>query len=265
MEDWSNYPGFSYDDSSSSTFDSSNFGSATSGGGNPSASKICKAAIIADASFYNSHGQYAAGKMVSHLSQVSSMMEAQLGTTFEIVYQYVCDSGYDSTGLCASPNDSGQVVPYINQKLADIEELKSIDLCIVALFSSNELTGGAVGVSYVGTACQLGGTGLIVQDKGGSMSNAELSATLMHEIGHSFGSNHDDPGSECAGNENSRYVMYPTVQESVTMMQFSSCSLNSIVQNLAKPEAQCMAGESRSRSSFRPKKVENPKISICAH
>lgn len=217
---------------------------------------VCVVGLIADNSFYQIHGEDSESIMMGHIASISGYYQQQIGIALAVGFTYIARGG-DDYGFNAIPNDADTIVPYINAAAAKIPGMDADNKCIIATFSSSDLSDGAVGVSYVGTVCQPGGQVLIIQDRNGAMVGSEMTAIGMHEIGHSFGSPHDDQNGQCdptpGGTEH--FVMYPIVSKCADMHTLSSCSINSIQTNLQRPEAQCWAPSTRGRSGFRSKRV----------
>lgn len=223
---------------------------------------ICVMALIADNSYYRVHGEDSESIMMGHIASISGYYEQQLGIALAVSFTYIARGG-DDYGFNLIPNDADNVVEYINAAAAKIPGINSEAMCIIATFSSSDLSDNAVGVSYVGTVCQPGGQTIIIQDRAGTMPKSEMSAVGMHEIGHSLGAGHDDPNGECDPTPNSdHYVMYPTVTKCDSMFTLSTCSITSIQSNLQKPEHQCMYTSSRGRSGYRSKAVGSDEIMI---
>ena len=247
------------EDSSSSGYTDTSSGytdSASSG----YSENICNIALIADPSYYAIHGENTESEMISHASDVSYYLSTQVGLSLGIAYSHVItDAHSDYTGLGNIPTDSNEVVNYLNKVIPNLPEMDVKKMCLIATFTSQELSESAAGVAYVGTVCQKGGQGFVITDKSNSLSRSCFSSVLLHEIGHTLGASHDD---EKCSSEGSKYVMFPTVQESNLMFTFSQCSLSSIQENLKKPESQCYLPPTRQRNGFRQKQVKNPTLII---
>ncbi|KAJ3088003.1 hypothetical protein HK102_009805 [Quaeritorhiza haematococci] len=203
---------------------------------------ICKVALLADKSFADAHRNEKGGVqayMASILNDISGFYSSQLGVGLNLAFSFVDTNGKSGCGLPVS-GDVNKVVPAVNRVAACIPGLNPKDKCVIQLLSSNTLGGAAAGVSFVGTVCQNGANAGISTDRQGKIPRRDLTTILMHEIGHTFGANHDTAGSKC---DQGKYVMFPAVQSgSPNMFKFSPCSLRDIQKNLQNPQKRCMFG-----------------------
>uniref|UniRef100_A0A8R1HLJ0 Peptidase M12B domain-containing protein n=1 Tax=Caenorhabditis japonica TaxID=281687 RepID=A0A8R1HLJ0_CAEJA len=98
------------------------------------------------------------------------------------------------------------------------------------------------GMAYVGNICENGDSSSVVEDIGAGLT----SLIMAHEIGHSLGALHDGAyeAADCDSNDN--YLMAVAVSGSSDRESFlnsrrmSNCSVNSILENLKEPSANCV-------------------------
>ena len=94
------------------------------------------------------------------------------------------------------------------------------DSALSYLFSGNPKTDVTLGLAWIDTACRLDG-----YDVGVTTPSTFGDVLLTHELGHSFGAQHDTD-TQC--NDNNLSVMWPNISER-TKTTFSSCSQESVL------------------------------------
>jgi hypothetical protein len=91
------------------------------------------------------------------------------------------------------------------------------------LFSGKNFDGSTLGVAYVGALCNTQ-FGYAINEV--RVANTTSALVVAHEMGHSFGSDHDgEMGSACSG-QTGAWLMSPSINGST---QFSPCSINTIM------------------------------------
>ncbi|MFK8080835.1 MAG: M12 family metallo-peptidase [Granulosicoccus sp.] len=99
------------------------------------------------------------------------------------------------------------------------------DSALSYLFTGNPKTDITLGLAWIDTACRLDG-----YDVGVTTPSSFGDVLLTHELGHSFGAQHD---SDTACSENQDAVMWPNISER-TRTNFSSCSKQSVLSAKSK-------------------------------
>ena len=94
------------------------------------------------------------------------------------------------------------------------------DSALSYLFSGNPKTDVTLGLAWIDTACRVDG-----YDVGVTTPSTFGDVLLTHELGHSFGAQHDTD-TQC--NDNNLSVMWPNISER-TQTTFSSCSQKSVL------------------------------------
>lgn len=94
------------------------------------------------------------------------------------------------------------------------------DSALTYLFSGNPKTDITLGLAWIDTACRVDG-----YDVGVTTPTSFGEVLLTHELGHSFGAQHDTD-TQC--NNDSGSVMWPNISED-TQTTFSSCSQQSVL------------------------------------
>ncbi|XP_045187139.2 disintegrin and metalloproteinase domain-containing protein 10-like [Mercenaria mercenaria] len=213
----------------------------------------CTLHVVADHMFYQTTGQSDILTTISEITYI--ILQANLifrGTDFD------GDESGDNIGFYTSkvsiytePDsykmaDAASVELYLEK----LSEYDFSDYCLATAFTSRNFAKGVIGLAWVGSSSKHGSSGGICQHrilyKSKRMClNTNLitninnekripsylaALTLAHEMGHSFGSPHDDIKSEdCAPAGNyGNYLMYPYASEGGKPNNniFSLCSIN---------------------------------------
>ena len=93
------------------------------------------------------------------------------------------------------------------------------DSALSYLFTGNPKTDITLGLAWIDTACRVDG-----YDVGVTTPSSFGDVLLTHELGHSFGAQHD---SDTQCNNNSRSIMWPNISEN-TQTSFTACSQESM-------------------------------------
>eukprot|EP00051_Salpingoeca_urceolata_P016028 m.210977 g.210977 ORF g.210977 m.210977 type:complete len:1408 (+) comp18570_c2_seq2:346-4569(+) len=192
-------------------------------GGDP-LKNTCELALIADHRFFaSSQGQSSAvttaNALVAYLEDVNRIYKFTdwdgVGTGIQLAVAQL--TVYDSAVASGNPfPDSGS-----SDSSAFLDQLSAVDwsdFCLAHAFTTLDFDSGVLGLAYVGTICRDSAnfgtssftgqtlrsrnTGITTITNFGSTSPRTQSMLVFaHELGHNFGSNHDDSCSSfCASN-----------------------------------------------------------------
>ncbi|GAV07352.1 hypothetical protein RvY_17191-1 [Ramazzottius varieornatus] len=139
--------------------------------------------------------------------------------------------------------------------------------CVAAVFTFSDL-GGTFGISYVGTVCAPKYNWALINFRnvdGEIRQRAASVITIMHEVAHVFGANHDENETRClpAGQNNGadnggNYIMYPTSAFGLyeNNHRFSPCSVESIAKNFQDAKrTRCMIDRSPTAAPSRRRRA----------
>lgn len=166
--------------------------------------------------------------LIARLNNVDGIFTAQLGIHIELQYSGTAASaGTSILTPSTSANDLLQSLGMLRSGSARL-----YNTGVTHLFTGRELDGRSVGLAYVGALCgQRYGVSLS-QIYGDTVWYDSL--IVAHELGHSFGAEHDGEGA-CASTPTS-FLMAATIGNSD---RFSQCSLQRIRQQIST--ASCLS------------------------
>ncbi len=183
-------------------------------------------ALVADYDYFSVHGANSAADMQSIINQVAGIFEVQMGLSLQVTQTVVYSSSPDPFDGTTDP------VTLLNEFSTYKADPTSPahDANLAQLFTGRSLNGGVLGVAWIGTLCDpMYSTGL-TEDF--TTDNTSLVLLSTHEIGHIFGSYHDnESGSPCA-TVPFGYIMNPYISTGLEL-QFSGCSLSSMAPDVA--------------------------------
>ena len=190
--------------------------------------KRAQIGLIADYEYFNKpiHGASSAADMLEILNNVDGIYQSELGVTVQAgptVVFTTSDDPFtaatmldllDQVGHWKDANDDSPGQPMWGSDLAH-------------LFTGRDLSGGVIGIAYIGSLCDsFAGVGV---DEDFTPTASLLTLLLAHEMGHNFGAPHDNeqnPPSAC-GSEPGIYIMNPSLSPSL-QQKFSPCSKSQI-------------------------------------
>eukprot|EP00055_Hartaetosiga_balthica_P006622 m.21131 g.21131 ORF g.21131 m.21131 type:complete len:1118 (+) comp5328_c0_seq1:47-3400(+) len=215
-------------------------------GGQPVSSTYdtCRVTVVADTRFYSQHEQDRSNTVSSMLLHVDVANSVFYNTMFDtdlynlrlFVHEVKIEDGADYVSTSS-----------VNNMLSDFSGYDFSQSCIAHLFTRVDFSGGTLGLAWVGSAdpARAGGichssarqwlnTGLTSSiNYGESVPFATTSLVTSHEMGHNWGSSHDDPeDSTCAPSaaNGGKYLMYAIAVngDDTNNDKFSPCSIGLI-------------------------------------
>jgi len=113
--------------------------------------------------------------------------------------------------------------------LQEFTRLDTSDFCLAHLFTFRDFPGGLQGLAWKGTLCRedfnTGFTTLLNHEVSSSLQQSGM--TFSHEVGHNFGSDHDEDEPGCP----SDYIMSSQGSKG-SFVKFSHCSLKNMTMKL---------------------------------
>eukprot|EP00039_Didymoeca_costata_P023436 m.7120 g.7120 ORF g.7120 m.7120 type:complete len:843 (-) comp3648_c0_seq2:51-2579(-) len=191
----------------------------------------CAIALFADHLFVKSeYGENNPGVAAQYMvNQLAAADDIYRNTEFNGIRGY----GLAAKKVTVYAEGSGPVSGDYYTAISLLEDFASArpaeNACLGHLFTDRNFE-GTLGLAYIGTLCSdLYNTGFH-SIYGISTSVQQL--TLSHEVGHSWGAEHDPDGTECApdNSEGGRFLMYAAATDGSRKnnKQFSTCSIESI-------------------------------------
>ena len=172
--------------------------------------KVVELATEADYEYFLAEGESevsANAAIIAIINDVDAIYRKQLSTKIVIVYQHVWtteDDPYDGTAPGTVLSQLGSVWH---------KDFTHIKRNLLHLFTGRDMDGSVVGYAWISSACY--STNAVSQRL---WSHAIMVPLVAHEIGHNFGSSHDD----CSGGE--QWIMCPRLKS--TLKEFSPDSVS---------------------------------------
>jgi len=193
--------------------------------------RVVTVSTDADQEWFAIHGERSNDLIAGILNAAEAIYERQLGIRFRIVRQHVYrdSSPYttDQPGILLTQFADNPDNP---TNLSGSKASYNEEVDLKHLFTGKDLTGGVVGIAYIGTVCA---APVMTYGVTQSFPLAALPGIFGHELAHNFGAAHDssDPKS----------LMYPNISiPSATY--FSQTSLDQIGEHLSEYNS-CLSSE----------------------
>ncbi|HXM36722.1 MAG TPA: M12 family metallo-peptidase, partial [Pyrinomonadaceae bacterium] len=175
-------------------------------------------ATEADFEYVNYFGSSAAAntEILNIMNQVDGLYQAEMGITFQIIYQHTWATSNDPYSTTVSDGILTEFTNYWNANITQPRDLAH-------MWTGKQMDGNIAGIAWMGTLCQYSATyayGVSMRVTSGAKSSI-----AAHEIGHNLGASHPDqqapPVVACANT-----VMNSTVGQAFDFCQFSRDEMN---------------------------------------
>ena len=184
------------------------------------ADKEIQISLFADTQFVSSSTD-ATAEMLALLNIADGIYSEQIGVQFVLTEA----TELSDNGTLTSTNPTTLIVAFRNTGFSNPG--------VSHLFTGKDLDGSTVGIAYVGSLCRNSSVGLT--QKYGS----KTAIIFAHELGHNFGSPHDNESGSACSSTPSGFIMNPNVNSSGST--FSSCSVERILPVVAQAVGNCIA------------------------
>ncbi|XP_065829351.1 disintegrin and metalloproteinase domain-containing protein 10-like [Oscarella lobularis] len=231
----------------------------------------CPVFVVADHLFYSGPGESneprTITEMTYHIEQANQMFRE---TEFSSEIQNI---GFRIDKILIYKDNQNPDYPFlgsfgVEELLDTFSEMDFSEYCLGHLFTYRDFDSGVIGLAWVGgTASGTGGvceqnrvrtnqgerslnTGLTTLLNYGRLVPRSVSAiTTTHELGHNFGSPHDEPGGECTpGGSAGNFIMFASATDGSlpNNRKFSPCSAETMASVIsAKWSLTCFSQENR--------------------
>ncbi|XP_074493729.1 disintegrin and metalloproteinase domain-containing protein 28-like isoform X2 [Sebastes fasciatus] len=134
--------------------------------------------------------------------------------------------------ISVTPSAKDNLDAFMNWRNSELVKRKKHDTA--HLISGIDFEGATVGLAFIGTLCSGHSVGVVQDHNDRAIA---VGATLVHEMGHNLGMNHDD-SSHCACSGDS-CIMAAVLNRNIPRT-FSSCSTNSYEKYLLERSPSCL-------------------------
>jgi hypothetical protein len=222
----------------------------TADGGSAQGTPLMEAAVVlvADYEYYSeaAHGTESDADLRYLLSLVDAIYEREVNISLSVANTIIFDNTNDPFSSTLTPGTLLDEVSNFRGVAKYCKNAGTVVSCtsdagcgsngpcvtnlaynsdLTHLVTNRDLTGGTIGIAWIGAVCSSGyGSGLS-QDY--STSTFTMSLLLAHEMGHNFSAQHDASSNPC-GDPAPRYIMQPCLSSAV-IDQFSTASKNQII------------------------------------
>jgi len=180
-----------------------------------SVSRVAQIAVVIDSQYNDYYGGNGLAYALSALNVADGIFREDFQLALEVVSATVFDSRE------RDPMNLGPVT--LETMLRKFRDYRmglgnsSTRASLTYLFSGNRNSDQAIGLAWIGAACRLDG-----YDVGVTTPSDYGDLLVTHELGHSFGAQHDTD-TNCK--DNTHRLMWPRIS-SLTTQEFSQCSHN---------------------------------------
>jgi hypothetical protein len=182
--------------------------------------KEIQISLFADVQFVSSSDD-ATAEMLALLNIADGIYREQIGVQFVLTEV----NELSDNGTLTSTNATNLIIAFRNSGFSNPG--------VSHLFTGKNLDGTTVGIAYVGSLCRNSSVG--VTQKYGS----KTAIIFAHELGHNFGSPHDNESGSACSSTPSGYIMNPNVNSGGST--FSSCSVEQILPVVEQAIGNCIA------------------------
>lgn len=188
--------------------------------------------IASDQLMYNRYGSAAAVEKytLSVWNNVTALYKKNFANDYEfkIQKQIVATSG-GALGV-SSTTDASSLLGEFRDWAIKNNGFGDQKFDIAQMWTTRDISGGVVGIAYVGVVCGASRAQLI-EDFSKSSDNMRL--VVAHETGHNFNIQHDPAGTP--------YIMAPSVNPTTTWSSQSKSQLNAFVNSLFSSGTSCLS------------------------
>jgi hypothetical protein len=212
---------------------------AATSGGTPPADELfgpkrrADVATEADFEFYQLNGSNATATnndILSIMTQVDGIYDAQLGVRLNVVHQHVWavatanDDPYTLTNANGEDSNGNPVPNILSEFAAKYEDQFGVNgppaRDFTHMFTGKDIDGSTIGIAYRGVVCNIPEAAYGLSQSRFSTTNALRVAVTAHEIGHNFGATHTDQENPVPSGCNPS-IMNSSVQNTNQFCQFS--------------------------------------------
>ena len=181
--------------------------------------------LTADFEYFSAHGASSATDLAEIVNSTDGIYQSELSVTVQIGSTVVFTTESDPFSSTSVPltllqeaaawrdtNDNNSSQPMWNTHLTH-------------LFTGRDLNSNVIGIAFLGSLCDSGGSAGVDQDWTTSLNL--MSMLLAHEMGHNFGAPHDAQSGSACVDEPATYIMNPSIGPSL-QRRFSPCSKSKI-------------------------------------
>lgn len=181
--------------------------------------------LAADFEYFSRHGASSATDLAEVVNSTDGIYQSELNVTVQVKSTVVFTTANDPFSSTTVPLTLLQEAASWRNANDNNPSQPMWDTHLTHLFTGRDLDSNVIGIAFLSSLCDSGGSTGVDQDWTTSVSL--MSMLLAHEMGHNFGAPHDNQAGSACASEPGTYIMNPSIGPAL-QRKFSPCSKTKI-------------------------------------